>query len=663
LKALEQGIAAGHSHRLLTPRHFHETEPVIIVGTGPAGMRAAQELLTAVPEQPVRLFGEEPCPPYNRVQLSALLAGRTTLDALRLRVAHSGPGRVEEICGRRVTAIDRRRRQIVDDEGYRHGYHRLVLATGSRPLLPLVPGMELDGVHTFRDLADARRLAERRGARNVVVLGGGLLGLEAARGLVTEGSAVTVVEAGERLMHRQLDARAANCLLEEVRAVGVTVRLGLGVSAVEGRRHVEYVRLVGGERLPCDVLVVAAGIVPNVDLAEASGLAVARGIRVNDRMQTSDPFIHAVGECAEHDGRLYGLAGPGLEQARTAALALAGERPRYRGSCSATRLKLFDRAVFSVGRVTEEEVLPGDRAHIFIRERDGVYRKVVTRCGRLIGALGFGQWDDAALLPDAVRDHRRIWPWQMWRFRRTGRLFGSSGGSIGSWPPETKVCNCAGVDKARLAAARDGGADDVHKLTMVTGAGSVCGSCTPLLSELLGQPAAAPSSGRRPLLGLSALALLAVAALVLLRPIPTAVSAQSGLHLQALWEDDFYKQISGFSMLALAALALLLSARKRLGRLRWGAFSAWRVFHLATGAAVLAMLLVHTGLSLGNNLNRLLTFDFLALSGAGAAAGTMFAFARPMRTKTRRWSVWIHLLLGWPLPVLLAFHILSVYYF
>ncbi|MBA1149040.1 NAD(P)/FAD-dependent oxidoreductase [Ectothiorhodospiraceae bacterium WFHF3C12] len=659
--AEEQGTTAGRAQRLLTPAHFQQTEPVIVIGTGPAGMRAAQEVLAASPDTPVRIFGEEAWPPYNRVQLSAVLAGTTNLEGVTLNLPPEHADRVEHISGRRINAIDRRSRQVIDADGHRHGYSRLVLATGSRALLPLVPGMELDGVFTFRNMEDARQLAARRGARHIVVLGGGLLGMEAARGMLAPGSEVTVIEAAARLMPRQLDEEAAERLRASAESLGIDVKIGQGVSAVEGRHQVEYVRLVGGERLPCDVLVVAAGVAPNVDLAKESGLAVGRGIRVNDRMQTSDPFIYAVGECVEHDGRLYGLAGPGLEQARVAALAVAGREARYRGSCDATKLKLFDQLVFSAGRVTNEDLLQGDRVSTFAGE-DGGYRRLVTRRGRLVGAEAFGDWDEAPRLPDLVRKGKRVWPWQRWRFVRTGRLLRGGAGSVASWPEEATVCNCMGVNRGTLSAACQAGADCASTLALATGAGTVCGSCRPLLQELAGEPAEKDRS-RLPLAAFSALAMAITLVIAFQAPLPATESVQPAFQLQTLWEDGLLKQVTGFTLVGLAAVALLMSARKRIGRFRKGGYPAWRVFHAGLGAATIAVLIAHTGLSLGDNLNRLLMLDFLALSGAGAAAGAVFAVARPLRVRARRWSAWAHILLGWPLPALLGFHVLSVYYF
>jgi nitrite reductase (NADH) large subunit len=295
--------------------------------------------------------------------------------------------------------------------------------------------------------------------------------------------------------------------------------------------------------------------------------------------------------------------------------------------------------------------------------RDGSYRRIVTRRGRLVGAEAFGDWDEAPRLPDAVRRRKRIWPWQRWRFVRSGRLLPGGAGSVAHWPADATVCNCMGVNKGTLAAACMSGADSPSRLSLATGAGTVCGSCQPLLQELLGQPSADRTPGRFPLAAFSLLALALVTALAALGPMAASQSVQSPVRIQLLWESGLFKQISGFSLVALAAAGLLLSARKRVGRFQLGGFASWRTFHAGVGAATLALLLAHTGLSVGENLNRLLMLDFLALSGAGAAAGAVFAIARPLRVRARRWSAWLHILLGCPLPALLVFHVISVYYF
>lgn len=644
--------------------------PTIVVGTGPVGIRAAREVLerSQRPETEVWLFGDEPVQPYNRVVLSCYLAGET--DDIDLALPEDP--RLVTRFGVRITAIDRTAGTVTDSLGDVHRYGRLVLATGSRPRVPPIPGVDLAGVFTFRDLADADRLKARTmRSRAVTVVGGGILGLETARALRTAGTEVRVIDHNAHVMFNQLDAAAGALLGAFVEAQGIEVIAGDRVQQIIGVDQVTGVQLHSGRLIDCDTVVIAAGILPNVQLAREAGLTVARGVRVDDGMHTSDPRIFAVGECAEHRGVVYGLVAPGFEQAAVAGHNLVAAEShrveaRYPGSVTTARLKVVGCEVFSAGDVQESEVY---RPHALYRDEDaGVYRKLTLAGNRLIGAIAVGPWHETNRLQEAIVARRRLWPWEISRFERTGVLWSElEDQSIFDWPANAAVCNCTGVSLAQLQAALGQGASTQALLSERTSAGTVCGSCRPLLAELAGADAPDPVPAAGSLAAFSVLSLLLGMAIFLLPGLPLNASVQDAFRWDALWRESVWKQVTGFSLLGLAAAVSVLGLRKRLPTFTLGSFDVWRLLHVLLGALAVAVLLAHTGLRLGSNLNLWLMVSFTGLLIAGGVGGAVIALehrlSRRVARRTRNTAVWAHVLLVWPLPLLLGFHILKGYWY
>lgn len=384
------------------------SEPLVIVGNGMAAARLVDELAnTALGRYAVAVIGEEPRLAYNRVLLSSVLAGETGSHEIELRPADWWRNRgVTVRYGYRVTEIDIGRRELKIEGAESMEYSKLVLATGSTPLRLNVPGADLSGVHTFRDTRDVDLLLTLAAAKKrVVVVGGGLLGLEAAYGLAKAGAPVTLLHLMDRLMERQLDAPAADLLKTLVEQKGIRILLNASTARIHGESHVEAVELADGSRIEADAVIFAAGIRPNVVLAKEAGIAVNRGVVVNDVMQTSSPDVFALGECAEHRGSCYGLVEPAYEQARVLARHLAGRPAAYQGSVVSTNLKVSGVSVFSAGDFMGGEC---SESLVLSDRRRGTYKKLVIADGRLTGAVLIGDTIDALWYLELIRNRDKV---------------------------------------------------------------------------------------------------------------------------------------------------------------------------------------------------------------------------------------------------------------
>ena len=380
------------------------SEPLVIVGNGMAAARLVDELSrVALGRYAIAVIGDEPRLAYNRVLLSSVLAGETASHEIELRPASWWQDRGVTLkygCSASEIDISRRELKIENDESI--AFSKLILATGSAPLRLSVPGADLSGVHTFRDSRDVDLLLTLAAQKKrVVVVGGGLLGLEAAYGLAKAGAPVTLIHLMDRLMERQLDAPAADLLKSLVERKGIAVLLNANTARIDGESRVEGVELADGRRIDADAVIFAAGIRPNTALAKEAGISVNRGIVVDDHLQTSAPGVFAIGECAEHRGTCYGLVEPAYEQARVLAQHLAGKDAAYPGSVVSTNLKVSGVSVFSAGDFMgadgSEQIVLSDVKH-------GTYKKLVIAEGRLTGAVLVGDTADALWYLELIRN-------------------------------------------------------------------------------------------------------------------------------------------------------------------------------------------------------------------------------------------------------------------
>ena len=648
-----------------------ECPQTVIIGSGPIGMRVGQ--LLSQRGVPTLILGDEPYDPYNRVRLTPLLSGDVQFGDITLAAAPDQSAAMRIQIGARVAEIDRVARHVKTVSGTIFPYQTLVLATGSSAFVPSIPGTDVAGVYTFRTADDASALLARSfSARDVTVVGGGLLGLEAARGLKRRGCRVTIVEHENRLMPRQLDTGAAAHLRQSIEALGVKVRLSARVAKIAGADRVEAVHLADGTVVPSDTVVICTGVRANVALARGSDLAFERGILVSDRMQTRDPDIYAVGECAQFEDQVVGLVGPGYAQAEVAVAAITGENRRYKPSLNATKLKVIGADVFSIGDIEQLEVRASVKSHVW---QSGLhYRRIFVERGTLAGAIAVGAWDQVSRLQEAAESAATVYPWMLFRFRRSGDLWGVIEGDVADLPAEATLCNCTGVNCGQirdvLARLPEATSDIV---SAETGAGTVCGTCKPLIADMMdagGPPD--PVAFYKPLLGISAAAVsLALVPLILgYVPLPTSYDAES-LRVWA-WRDNIVKQWSGFILVGIVLSAMVIGLRKRIRMLdRLGGYDTWRLVHIGIGLAAVLGFFAHTGFRLGANWNFALGSAFVATLVLGAAAGLATGGDHVLRSNgvgtarkpARRLPTWLHILAIWPLPVLLLFHVLTVYAF
>jgi len=461
---------------------------LVVVGNGMAGMRTLEELLKMAPgHYDITVFGDEPHPNYNRILLSPVLAGEINFDETILndRDWYRQNG-ITLHTGDPITHIDRARRRVRTAQGQEAPYDRLLLAQGSYPFVPPVPGADLPGVMTYRTIQDVSIMRALPAGASAIVVGGGLLGLEAAYGLLAQGLQVTVVHRNAWLLERQMDQTGADLLQKSLVERGIRFCLSSETRALQGHERVEAVELVDGRALKADLVVFAVGIRPHIALARKAGLHCDRGIIVDDTLQTFDPRIYAVGECVQHRGTTYGLVAPLFEQAKVAANHLAQYgRLRYIGSLTNTKLKVTGIHLFSAGNFTGgagcEEVSLLDPA-------SGIYKKVVIHDHKLMGILLYG---DTSLGP---------WLFQLLRqgtdvsTLRDHLLFGEPQGDarhgadnpVDRMPLEAEVCGCNGISKGTIVQAiRTQGLFTVEDVRRVTKASASCGSCTGLVEQLL----------------------------------------------------------------------------------------------------------------------------------------------------------------------------------
>ena len=476
---------------------------IVIIGAGMAAGRLI-EYLNEEGGYNITLFNAEPRGTYNRIMLSPVLSGEKTYEEI---VTHDDDFYKENevACrfGEKVVSIDRTAK-IVTGENGDVPYDKLVIATGSNPFIIPLPGHDLEGVVAYRDLEDTHAMMALGEGQKAVVIGGGLLGLEAAAGMQMRGVDVTVVHLMGHLMERQLDEAAGYLLRKALVDRGIKVLCSSNSKEIVGENgKVKALMLDDGTELPCDLLCMAVGIRPSIQLAADAGLATGRGIHVDDQMITSDPNILAVGECIEHNGDIFGLVAPLYDQAKVAAKTLKGEEDAFVNRETATKLKVTGCDLFSAGDFAEGE---GREDIVFRDPSRGVYKRLVIENNTIVGAVMYGDTADGSWFHGMIKDKTDI------SEMRETLIFGPAyqGGAsvdplqaVAALPDDAEICGCNGVSKADIVAAINAGSTDLGAIRATTKASASCGTCTGLVEQLMSvtlgddfkMPVAAPMCG------------------------------------------------------------------------------------------------------------------------------------------------------------------------
>ena len=466
------------------------SERLIVIGNGMAGVATVEHLLARRSDVAVTIFGSEPHINYNRVLLSSVLAGEAGFEDIILNPLdwYEQHG-IELHLNATVSRIDLSGKRVITESGAPYPFDKLLIATGSVPFIPPIRGIQTDGVlipgvFTFRNIEDTQSMIQHaQKSRKAIVIGGGLLGIEAASGLIRQGVDVTIVHLVDRLMEMQVDAAGSEILKKEVSRLGIQIVLGsCADEVITGNGHLEALHFTDGSTRAADMIVIATGIRPNVPLAKDAGLSVNRGIIVNDTMQTSHPDIYAVGECVEHRGTIYGIVAPLMEQAKVAAAAIAGgDGIRYEGSVITTKLKVAGIPLASIGnihgKVGCEEIVYSDPGA-------AIYKKLVISGGRMVGAILLGDLDGYSRYLGHIQHQEDI------SLQRRTLLTGQPQGaaSIAAMPDEAIICGCKGISKGTII-----NAIEEHQLTSIkevsekTKACTSCKGCAPLIEQILQQ--------------------------------------------------------------------------------------------------------------------------------------------------------------------------------
>ncbi len=465
-------------------------QKLVVIGNGMAGMRTVEELLKLEPDMyDITVFGDEPYGNYNRILLSLVLSGEKNNDEILINeVQWYADNNITLHAGKQITKIDRVNNNVSCDDGTSADYDRLLIATGSKSFIIPLPGADLPGVIGFRDIADVETmLTSAKNDKTAVIIGGGLLGLEAANGLMKQGMDVTVVHILDSLMERQLDEAASGMLLKSLIERGMKFRMSASTQSIEGDGKVERINFAEGDSIDTDLVVMAVGIRPNIQLAKDAGIHCERGIVVNDSLQTFDPKIYAIGECVQHRNEVYGLVAPLFEMSKVCANHLAGlGYSMYKGSMVSTKLKVTGIDLFSAG---DFQTSADTEELSFSDESAGIYRKIVLKDNKIVGAVMYGDTIDGSWYFQLMRDKTDVSD-----FRKT-LLFGQAHlGDAGhgdesalmSMSDDAEICGCNGITKGEIVNAIV--ADKLFTLEDVracTKASASCGSCTGLVESLL----------------------------------------------------------------------------------------------------------------------------------------------------------------------------------
>lgn len=638
-------------------------DTIVIVGAGPAGVKAATQLLEKSEQVQVKIFNGERVLPYNRARLSYYLAGEIGLNELENRLPESD-ARLHAFDGCNIRQVDTHSKTVTDEHGHVHEYDQLILATGSSVATPSIAGDDKSGVYSFRSLEDAQRLLQHRDAnQNVFVIGSGPLGIETALAMKTQTNQV-YLQVRNSLFAKGLDSQAKGVLTDYIRSNGVIVHDQVMVERIHGNGRVTGVRLTDGREVPVEIVIMCTGVSPFVELASSAGINVGRGIVVDDFMRTNCPDVYAIGECAEHAGTTYGLVSPGYEQAEICVDHILHSPRRFSGAKGELQFHFRGFSSQVLGALEQ----PTNTVLVYRNTLKNVYRKLVLDGRRLVGATIIGDWDEAGRVASYINARKRLSRGAMRLFEKRGHLWREEQISILDQPEDYIVCLCKNVTRGEISACMEKGYRSLPALGEQLQAGVTCGSCQPLLKRMIKEPV--PNlimRHYRAIFMVSILSVLIIGLTFMAPKLPFERSVQFSFQFEQIWYGSIYKQTTGYILLGLCALSGALSLRKRWKKVTVGNLDNWRFAHTILGFVALLALIVHTGFRLGQNLSFALMVVFLLATLTGSLVGIFMSrnhhWTDLKLTQYRAWWSRVHYSLLWLLPALLMFHIFSSYYF
>lgn len=635
----------------------------MIVGAGPTGVKAAYELLKKSRDITVKIFNGESTQPYNRAQLSYYLAGDVLLSDMT-NTLNDDSGRLTEYEACRIEKICTDDKVVIDQNGVKHPYEKLIIATGSIVQTPSIVGNDKSGVYYFRSLADAQALSKHREEnQSVFVIGSGPLGIETALAMKTHANQV-YLQVRSSLFAVELDDNAKSVLADYIRSNGVKIVEDALVQHICGNGKVTGVELTDGSKLAVDVVIMCTGVSPFKELASDAGIDVERGILVDDFMQTNCPDVYAVGEVAEHRGVIHGLVSPGYEQAEACVNHIVNQAQPYSGKRGELRFKFRNFSSQVLGDTRSE----GRHTIVYKNALKNIYRKLFIDGRRITGAVIVGEWSESGRVASLINSGKKIERGTIKRYLDSGNLWDDQRVSLLEQPEDYIVCLCKGVTRGEISEAMEKGHRSLSSLGVELEAGVTCGSCQPLIRTMLNEPV--PNLIMRHYKKIFWASVMSVFVIVLTffaPKLPFERSVQFAFQFEKIWYGSIYKQTTGYILLALMFLAGALSARKRWKRLNLGNLDNWRFAHTILGLVALVALIVHTGFRLGKNLSFVLMVVFLLATLTGSLVGVFMSrnhhWTDIKLNKYRAWWSRVHYGLLWLLPALLSFHILSSYYF
>ncbi len=631
------------------------TPPIIIVGAGPAAQECARQMSTMMSDDWILVINGEQYLPYHRAQLSSVLATGSEIDAL---FAHNFSERIHFLHGVNINALDPQQKMIATDEGIQFHYRKLVLATGSCSRRPPLQGLIGPRVFDFRQLSDLEKIASFS-PRRVAVLGGGLLGIEAARALKTFSEQVTVFEYYPHLLPRQMDLESGKRLADHLIALGIEVHVNARLITAESNGMHISLSDESDATWNFEAVVCATGISANMELAQQAQLQCNRGIVVDDNQHTSDPDIYAIGECSERNGQVAGNLSTSLEHARRAASAIFEKPPAPQGFAEVFQLKIGSCVAVAIGNAR-----PADSAAITFTPNSDSYYRVIVDEQRIVGAILIGDAKlDFSPFTAAV-EQRLEWTDAVEKsFLQTGQL-----PRIDLLSADTVTCFCTGVTFGQLCQLRDSGLSH-ESIIAQTGASQHCGSCAQRVARITSGTGLVLQKTPQPkgLWTATLLSVLLIGAACSALVMPFASSWQSPWRaIDELWRNNLLRQLSGYGLLSLIALAFWPAWKRRSQRegkrRQTMSLLSW---HMIIGCAVLIGFVAHTGARLGHGLNSSLSLVFVTtilLGAVSSVAWRQAAHGARQRAVAQRIRS-LHWVSLFPIPALLVIHIIKSYYF